>query len=249
MNKVALIALLAVAILGGGFFLLNKSSTPNFPQKQAQQQEGGKTTTFENPKKSAHYESNTPSHGLTLAAPPINVVIDFNFDLAEPSEIKILKDRDDYGADATKIDENKLALRRNMNPDAPDGIYTVEYKACWPDKSCHEGNFQFAINRYLANNFNDQTESGEVTIKLSDIMFEPKDIRLKSSTRVTWINDDDVDHYINTDSHPAHTYYPQQNSKALKKGESFSLTFERKGVYPYHCSAHADSMTGNLLVE
>src|SRR3990167_10810379 len=44
---------------------------------------------FQNPKKSAHYESNTPAHGATLAGVPINVVIDFNFDVAENSRIEI----------------------------------------------------------------------------------------------------------------------------------------------------------------
>src|SRR3989344_9474606 len=57
---------------------------------------------FQNPKKSAHYESNTPAHGATLAGVPINVVIDFNFDLAKPSAIQIFHDGTEYGTGETK---------------------------------------------------------------------------------------------------------------------------------------------------
>lgn len=44
-------------------------------------------------------------------------------------------------------------------------------------------------------------------------------------------------------------YHPAQNSKLLKKGESFSLVFDQVGIYPYHCSAHEASMIGSLIVE
>lgn len=205
--------------------------------------------TFATPKKSAHYESNTPAHGAILAAAPINVVIDFNFDLAKPSEMKIFKDDKDIGVGETIIDSNKLAMRRAINADATDGLYIVKYHACWPDESCHDGHFQFAIDRSQASRFDNQTNKKEVTIQLSNIQFTPQTIKISKETKVTWINDDTVEHYINTDSHPAHTYYLGQNSKALKKGESFSLTFDKTGIYPYHCSAHADVMKGILLVE
>lgn len=89
----------------------------------------------------------------------------------------------------------------------------------------------------------------EVQIKMSEIKFNPQNLKISKGTRVTWVNDDGVEHYVNTDSHPAHTYYLPQNSKSLAKGESFSVSFEESGIYPYHCSAHADTMSGNILVE
>lgn len=204
---------------------------------------------FNNPKKSAHYESNTPAHGATLAAAPVNIVINFNFDLAKPSAIKMLKDGKDYGVGETVIDTNKLAMRRNVTADALGGLYTVEYNACWPDGSCHDGYFEFIIDRSQAGNYQNQTGKKEVIIKMSEIKFNPQDVKISTGTKVIWVNDDTVEHYINTASHPAHSYYPAQNSKVLKKGEQFSLTFDQIGIYPYHCSAHAESMTGSLLVE
>lgn len=240
-----------VVLLGGGFFLLRsqQSSTAPTPSPVAQQPKDNLQYVFDNPKKSAHYETNTPDHGLILAGVPINVVIDFNFDLAKPSSIKIQKDKKDYGIGETIIDDNKLSMRRNMDPASPDGLYNIEYNACWPDGSCHDGHFQFAIDKSLSAGFTDMINQKEVQIKMSEIKFKPQNLKISKGTKVTWVNDDDVEHYVNTDSHPAHTYYLPQNSKSLAKGESFSVSFEESGIYLYHCSAHADTMSGNILVK
>ena len=248
MSKYIVIGTITViVVLVAGFFLLNKSTSPSLTNLDNQSSQI--SSSFTDPKKSAHYESNTPAHGSTLSGVPVNVVIDFNFDLAAPSEIKIESNGKDYGVGETEIDTNKLSMRISMDSSAPDGIYTVNYNACWPDGSCHDGYFQFAIDRSLQSNFEDMTGQKEVTIKLSNIMFDPKDIKISKGTKVTWVNDESIEHYVNTDSHPAHTYYLEQNSKALGKGDSYSLTFDTAGIYPYHCSAHADTMIGSILVE
>lgn len=98
-------------------------------------------------KKSAHYVSNTPAHGSVLASVPENVSINFNFDLGTGSSISIKTGNREYGSGATIIESNKLVMRRSMDPNAPDGLYTVSYNACWPDGSCHDGHFQFTIDR------------------------------------------------------------------------------------------------------
>ncbi len=204
---------------------------------------------FATPKKSAHYESNAPAHGMIVAAVPMTVVIDFNFDLSTKSAISILKDDQEYGTGAATVDANKLALRRAMDPNSPDGTYTVKYTACWPDNSCHDGNFQFAIDRTRTAAYTDLRNQSAVTVNLKDIAFAPANIRISKGTAVTWMNDDTVTHYVNTDAHPAHTYYPGQNSTALKPGEQYTLPFDLPGIYPYHCSAHADVMQGSMIVE
>ena len=253
MNKLILpIALIVIILItAAGFLLFNKSSETPLSEIMTKQEQPEQTpqATFGNPKKSAHYETNTPNHGSTLAGVPVNVVIDFNFDLAEPSEIKIEMGEKDYGVGDTVIDENKLSMRRSMDPSSPDGLYTVNYNACWPDKTCHDGYFQFAIDRSLSSEFEDMTGQDEITIRMSDIMFDPKDIKIGKGTKITWVNDDFVEHFVNTDSHPAHTYFLEQNSKALGNGDEFSLTFENPGIYPYHCSAHEATMKGSILVE
>ena len=125
----------------------------------------------------------------------------------------------------------------------------MEYNACWPDKTCHNGFFEFAIDKSLRSGYEDMIGQKEVTVKMSDISFNPKDLVISKGTKVTWINDESVTHYINTDSHPAHTYFLEQNSKALGKGDSYTLTFNTSGIYPYHCSAHESTMKGSIIVE
>jgi plastocyanin len=252
MKKIILLVVVLFVVLAGGYYLFVDKP---IAQEQRLGDENGSsknlntsTFNFNNPKKSAHYESNTPAHGTILAAAPINIVLDFNFDLAAPSIISIKKDGVEYGAGETVIDGNKLSMRRNFNPQATDGFYKVIYNACWPDRSCHDGYFEFVIDRSSASNYQDFRNQKEVTVRLSDIKFSPQNIMISPDTKVTWINDDNIEHYVNTDSHPAHTYFPQQNSKVLKKGQSHSVTFTQPGIYPYHCSAHTE-MSGNLIVE
>lgn len=204
---------------------------------------------FETPKKSAHYESNTPAHESILATAPINVVIDFNFDLAPPSTISVTQDGREYGTGETIIDDSKLAMRRDLDPAAPDGLYTVTYNACWPDGSCHDGYFQFAVDSSLTAEFTDMTGQPLVNVEMASIAFQPQKVIVDAGTTVTWTNREaGVEHFVNTDSHPAHTYFPAQNSQGLMPGESFAVTFATPGSYPYHCSAHAGAMKGEIVV-
>jgi plastocyanin/methionine-rich copper-binding protein CopC len=205
--------------------------------------------TFATPKKGAHFETSTPAHGTVLSSVPPTVVLDFNFDLASNSTIKIMKDGKDYGTGDTSVDAGKLGLRRAMDPSAPDGLYTVTYDGCWPDRTCHDGQFQFAIDRSLLTSYEDKRGQAEITVRMSEMKFKPANLRISKGTKITWVNDEAVEHYVNTDSHPAHTHEPGLNSRALAKGASFSYTFDKVGAYPYHCSAHAANMTGAIVVE
>lgn len=233
-----------IAVIGGGavLFSVNKSNEQPKGQKST-------TFTFSNPKKSAHYESNTPEHGTILPAPPVNVVIDVNFDLSQKSSISITSGGKEYGTGDTIIDQSKLAMRRKVDGGALDGLYTVSYTACWPDKTCHDGQFQFAIDRTRSSEYEDMRGKKEITISISDIAFAPKMVRISKGTKVIWRNDEAVGHYVNTDPHAGHTYYPKQNSQLLNKGDTYSVMFDEIGFYPYHCSAHAANMTASLLVE
>jgi plastocyanin len=203
---------------------------------------------FGTPKKSPHWESNTPEHGSILAAVPINIVIDFNFDLGPGSEISIIKNGKEYGTGETVVDDNKLTMRRTMDSGAPNGIYRVEYIACWPDGSCHEGYFEFGIDRSKAQDYEELRDTAEVTVVMKGIAFVPPKIRISAGTKIIWINEDSVTHYVNTDGHPAHTYYLEMNSKALNEGDTYSITLNTPGIYLYHCSAHTD-MKGSILVD
>jgi plastocyanin len=88
-----------------------------------------------------------------------------------------------------------------------------------------------------------------VTVHLNELAFQEAKIMLSPGTRVTWVNDEGVGHFVNTETHPEHTYFTPQNSRELKQGESFTVSFDTPGQYNYHCSAHVpQGMLGSILV-
>ncbi len=106
---------------------------------------GSSDPTFGNPKKSAHYVSSTPAHGETLTAVPAEVKLDFNFDLGANSTISIKNNNQEYGEGDVTYSADKRSMQRSVDITGPEGIYTVNYNACWPDGSCHDGNFKFLV--------------------------------------------------------------------------------------------------------
>jgi plastocyanin len=73
--------------------------------------------------------------------------------------------------------------------------------------------------------------------------FEPAKITIEIGVNntVVWKNED-------TDWHTAHSNIPEFNSGLIQPGDSFTHTFLRAGVYPYHCDPHP-WMTGVVTVE
>jgi len=251
-NKIILmiiILLIIIAIVGAILAFVLLSQKKSEPTNTTSQEQSSNSADFGNQKKSAHFESSTPAHGSTLAASPNQVVINFDFDLTQPSSISITSAGKEYGQGETVIDEDLTSMRKDMSLQAPSGVYEVKYKACWPDKSCHDGSFKFAIDSEIAKTYTDLRGQKTVTIEMKDIAFEPENIIIDKGTTVNWVNKEGVQHYVNTDSHPAHTHQLGFNSKALDNGDSYGFTFTKAGAFPYHCSAHAAQMTGNILVE
>jgi plastocyanin/methionine-rich copper-binding protein CopC len=244
---IIIIIVLVLIGLGIGIFVLlsknpevgSKVNTPSFMKI------GSK---LENQTKSPHFVSSTPAHGEVFAASPYNVVIDFNFDIATPSEIKIEKDGKDVAIGQTTIDSTKLALRRDLPKKMEDGLYTVKYNACWPDGSCHPGQFQFEIDSKKLSEYKDMTGESTVEISMAKTRFSPEKVKIAKGTKVIFRNDEAAIHYVNTDSHPAHTHILSFNSEAINFGGSYAYTFSEIGEFPYHCSAHASLMMGRIVV-
>lgn len=196
-----------------------------------------------------HFETSTPEDGVVLAGVPLNVTLDFNLDLVSGSSILIMQEGIDYGSSSTEIDENKLSMRRRLVSNAPNGNYTIKYRACWINNNCANGQYFFSIDRSLADSFTDYRSQDEVVIDMRTLAFLPEKMRIARGTKVTWKNSDTVNHYVNTDAHPSHTYHLNQNSRELPPGAEYTVVFDERGIYPYHCSAHASTMIGSLLVE
>ena len=200
--------------------------------------------------KSAHFVDSTPLHGETYVAQPVNTTINFNFDLQEGSKISVTSaDGKEWTEGDALIEDQKTALKKNLKQDMPDGGYRVSYTACWPDGSCHEGQFSFKIDSTKKSEYQDLRGKKELTIKMKEVKFDQNKIIISPGTEVTWVNEDNFGHFVNTETHPEHTYYPEQNSRELTKGKTYSVTFQTPGQYNYHCSAHVpEGMVASLIV-
>ncbi|MBI4175467.1 copper resistance protein CopC [Candidatus Berkelbacteria bacterium] len=115
------------------------------------------TVEFTSQTKSAHFVSSVPAHEATLTEPPNEVVLKFNFDLVAPSKVTVtyraLTPEDGVretvvSTGETTISANKRELHQGLRTNLSPGLYRVTYTACWPDTSCHDGQFEF---RYASN--------------------------------------------------------------------------------------------------
>lgn len=83
------------------------------------------------------------------------------------------------------------------------------------------------------------SQNKSVTIK--NFAFSPNAITIKKGTTVTWTNEDG----------PEHNAFSEQEGGPkgglLKKGESYSFTFEKSGTFNYICTPHPH-MKGTVTV-
>lgn len=200
--------------------------------------------------KTPHFLDSTPLHDEVYAAQSINITINFDFDLAEASTITVRSaDSKEWQDGPTVIEDAQTALQVPLKQGMLDGQYQVMYTACWPDKSCHNGQFSFGIDSSKQSEYQDLRRQKEVTIHMKDIAFQQAKIMISPGTKVTWVNDEPIGHFVNTETHPEHTYFNLQNSREIKLGESFTTTFDIPGQYNYHCSAHVpEGMLGSIVV-
>ena len=84
-------------------------------------------------------------------------------------------------------------------------------------------------------------QSTSVEITIDNFSFTPAIITVKTGTKITWKNRDDIPHtVVSSDS--------LFKSKALDTDDTFSFTPSNPGTYLYFCSLHP-KMTGKVVVE
>jgi plastocyanin len=71
--------------------------------------------------------------------------------------------------------------------------------------------------------------------------YNPNPIEIKVGDTVTWINDDSSPHIVTSSNDSTF------DSDVLRRGETFSFTFDKEGEYPYFCTLHP-SMVGTVIV-
>jgi plastocyanin len=80
-----------------------------------------------------------------------------------------------------------------------------------------------------------------VQIKMQNIAFSPKSTTVKVGDKVTWVNDDTVDHNVTANSGA------DFKSKDFGNGGTFSFTPDKAGTIKYVCTIHP-GMAGTLTV-
>ena len=92
------------------------------------------------------------------------------------------------------------------------------------------------------------TEVWEILVAITNKGFNPKEITIKSGEVVTWVNEDNINHTVNSSGHPTHLAYPPLNTvDLLKPGEKKSLIFPDPGTYDYHDHLNP-TMFGSITV-
>jgi plastocyanin len=86
------------------------------------------------------------------------------------------------------------------------------------------------------------SSSGGVAIKMQNIAFDPKDVTVKVGQKITWTNDDSVDHNVTSQSGES------IKSDNFGKGATFSFTPTKAGTIAYVCTIHP-GMTATITVQ
>ena len=84
---------------------------------------------------------------------------------------------------------------------------------------------------------------GVVAVTYRHISITPASLTIKAGTTVRWSNLDATLHTVTSTGGPV-----KFSSPALNKGEGFTVTFSKPGVYRYLCTFHPGLMTGTVTV-
>jgi plastocyanin len=86
---------------------------------------------------------------------------------------------------------------------------------------------------------------------LADKAYSPNPVEVKAGQRVTWTNDDLVQHTVTSGSPGAMDFGKSFDSglvRLLNKAMTFEYTFATSGEYPYYCQLHP-TMIGTVSVK
>jgi plastocyanin len=79
-------------------------------------------------------------------------------------------------------------------------------------------------------------------VDMIDYELLPPTITIAAGESVTWLNGDDVDHFMLTEDGTT------VDSGPILPGEAYAATLTTPGTYPYYCDIH-NAMTGTIVVE
>lgn len=82
------------------------------------------------------------------------------------------------------------------------------------------------------------------------LAFQPDKVTIKAGDTVKFVNNKLAPHNVVFDSSVKDADKYNHKDLAFAPGESFEITFNEPGTYPYYCEPHrAAGMTGTIIVE
>ena len=78
-------------------------------------------------------------------------------------------------------------------------------------------------------------------VKIDNFTFAPQRLTVKVGATVTWINEDDIPHTVDSTE-------GKFKSAALDTDDKFQFRFTEPGEYPFYCRMHP-KMTGKIIVQ
>jgi plastocyanin len=82
--------------------------------------------------------------------------------------------------------------------------------------------------------------SASKTVGIVNFAFKPATLTVAKGTKVEWVNDSGATHTV--------TRAKGFNSGRLPSGEDFSVRFQARGAFAYHCKIHP-TMRGKIVVQ
>lgn len=242
-NLAWLWALLILLLLGLGAWWLwrNANRSININQNQNVNQD------FKGEQRVSSFEKSLPNHAQTVPAAPMYVVVQTKGTAANESTVTVNRDNQDFGTGSTIVESEGRVLRRAVVANAPEGIYTVNYRICGTDANCQNGNYQFKINKNSTEGFQDLTNRQNVTINITaDGKLNPEKVIVSKGTKITWQNNDNSSHQLVPGVVGAEKLYPNL-VRTVNANSSFSLNASLLGWANYFIK-DGDTVTGEVIV-
>ncbi len=94
---------------------------------------------------SNHFVSSSPEHGEELYGSPDSITVNFDFRLAPESSIVLTREGELVPLGALQLSPDTLSMSAPVMGELGEGVYEVNYRACWPFLNCHSGSFAFIV--------------------------------------------------------------------------------------------------------
>lgn len=103
------------------------------------------TPTFSTELRPDAVTATSPAHRSRLKTVPPELAVTFQRVVIGTPTVSVRRDGVEYAAGDAVTSSDQLTIRRGLLPVAPDGVYTVNYYACFTDNDCATGYFQFSL--------------------------------------------------------------------------------------------------------